>query len=124
MPRKSVNSIRTDEKIKAEIEKLTLIFKNIDPDKKELCTHLIENAAFMSVSLEDLQEQIKRDGWVETYQNGCNQKGKKTGSAAMLYQKLINSYRQTVRDLCQLLPKSEQELARMTTDPMADFLNE
>ena len=114
-----------DEKsIKAEIKRLTKIFANIDEDKRELCEQLIQNAAFMAVSLRDLQEQIKIDGWVEDYQNGANQKGRKTGSAAVLYTKLINNYRQTIGDLVKLLPKGEQELARMTSDPMADFLND
>ena len=110
--------------IKAEIRRLTKIFANIDGDKRELCEQLIQNAAFMAVSLRDLQEQIKVDGWVEDYQNGANQKGRKTGSAAVLYTKLINNYRQVVGDLCKLLPKGEQELARIASDPMANFLDE
>jgi len=114
-----------DEKqIKAEIKRLEKIFANIDKDKSDLCNQLIQNAAFMAVSLRDLQEQIKKDGWVEDYQNGANQKGRKTGSAAVLYTKLINNYRQTIGDLCKLLPKGEQELARISSDPMADFLND
>ena len=110
--------------INAEIERLTKIFANIDKDKKDLCQQLIQNAAFMAVSLRDLQEQIKIDGWVEDYQNGANQKGRKVGSAAVQYTKLVNNYRQTIGDLCKLLPKSEQELARITSDPMANFLDE
>ena len=78
----------------------------------------------MSVSLQDLQKVIKEDGWVEEYQNGANQKGKKTGSAAQLYIKLSNNYRQVIADLVKLLPRSEQELARMSSDPMLDFLND
>ena len=114
-----------DEKqIKAEIKRLTKIFANIDEDKRELCEQLVQNAAFMAVSLRNLQEQIKIDGWVEEYQNGATQKGRKTGSAAVLYTKLINNYRQTIGDLVKLLPKSDQELARLSSDPMADFLNE
>ncbi len=113
-----------DKDINAEIERLTKIFANIDKDKKDLCQQLIQNAAFMAVSLRDLQEQIKIDGWVEDYQNGANQKGRKVGSAAVQYTKLVNNYRQTIGDLCKLLPKSEQELARMSSDPMNRFLDE
>jgi len=114
-----------DEKqIKAEIRRLSKIFANIDEDKRELCEQLVQNAAFMAVSLRELQEQIKIDGWVEDYQNGANQKGRKTGSAAVLYTKLINNYRQVIGDLCKLLPKGEQELARISSDPMANFLDE
>jgi hypothetical protein len=110
--------------IKAEIKRLTKIFANIDEDKRDLCEQLVQNAAFMAASLRDLQEQIKIDGWVEDYQNGANQKGRKAGSAAVLYTKLINNYRQVIGDLCKLLPKGEQELARLSSDPMAMFLDE
>ena len=113
-----------EKEIKAEVKRLSKIFANIDEDKRDLCEQLIQNAAFMAVSLRQLQEQIKVDGWVEDYQNGANQKGRKTGSAAVLYTKLINNYRQTIGDLCKLLPKGEQELARMSSDPMASFLDE
>jgi hypothetical protein len=113
-----------DTRTSYEVNRLKKIFKNIDKDKQDLCKKLIENAAFMSVSLQDLQKVIKEDGWVEEYQNGANQKGKKTGSAAQLYIKLSNNYRQVIADLVKLLPRSEQELARMSSDPMLDFLND
>lgn len=111
-------------RLNAEIKRLSQIFENIDKDKKQLCDKLIQNAAFMAVSLGDLQDQIETDGWVEEYQNGANQKGRKPGSAAQLYTKLINNYRQVIGDMIKLLPKDEQELARLTSDPMADFLSE
>lgn len=111
-------------RIDYEVRRLTKIFANIEKEKLDLCKKLIENAAFMAVSLKDLQKTIQEDGWVEEYQNGANQKGKKTGSAAMLYVKLSNNYRQIIADLVKLLPKSEQELARMSSDPMLDFLND
>lgn len=111
-------------RIDYEVRRLTKIFANIEKEKLDLCKKLIENAAFMSVSLKDLQTTIQEDGWVEEYQNGANQKGKKTGSAALLYVKLSNNYRQIIADLVKLLPKSEQELARMSSDPMLDFLND
>lgn len=113
-----------EKEIKAEIRRLAKIFANIDEDKRDLCEQLVQNAAFMAVSLRELQEQIKIDGWVEDYQNGANQKGRKTGSAAVLYTKLINNYRQVIGDLCKLLPKGEQEIARLSSDPMAMFLDE
>jgi hypothetical protein len=113
-----------DSRTSYEVKRLNQIFANIDKEKKDLCKKLIENAAFMSVSLQDLQKVIKEDGWVEEYQNGANQKGKKTGSAAQLYIKLSNNYRQVIADLVKLLPRSEQELARMSSDPMLDFLND
>ena len=49
-----------ERQINAEIKRLTKIFSNIDKDKKDLCEQLVQNAAFMAVSLRELQEQIKK----------------------------------------------------------------
>lgn len=112
----------SNDRISAEMKRLNKIFKNIDVDKRNLCANLIQNAAFIAVSLQDLQEQIKADGWIEEYQNGENQHGKKPGSASQVYTKLISNYNAVIRELVKLLPSSDKELARIASDPMADFL--
>lgn len=112
----------SNDRISAEMKRLSKIFKNIEPDKRNLCASLIQNAAFMAISLQDLQEQIKADGWIEEYQNGENQHGKKPGSASQVYTKLISNYNAVIRELVKLLPSSDKELARIASDPMADFL--
>lgn len=38
---------------------------------------LIQNAAFMKITLDDLQKSINADGCSEEYMNGANQYGKK-----------------------------------------------
>ena len=48
-----------DKQIKKEISKFKKIFKNLDEDKKKILEKLIENVAFMAITLEDLQKQIK-----------------------------------------------------------------
>lgn len=53
-----------DDKIKKEMNKLKRIFKDIRKDRKSLCENLIKNAAFMSVTLEELQEDINNRGTV------------------------------------------------------------
>jgi hypothetical protein len=40
-----------DSRTSYEVKRLNQIFANIDKEKKDLCKKLIENAAFMSVSL-------------------------------------------------------------------------
>ena len=56
-------------RIKEEKTKLEGIFKDIPESKKKLCAKLIENAAFMAVTLEDLQEIVNQEGPVITATN-------------------------------------------------------
>lgn len=111
-----------DRDISAEIDKLHKIFEHIQPDKQSLCESLIQNAAYMAVTLMELQEMIDRDGLIELYDNGGGQSGKKIGSATQIYQKMLPSYNQVIKTLAGMLPPSEKELAVRSADPMADFL--
>lgn len=47
-----------EEKIKREFSRLKRIFKDLDKNKLQTVESLIKNAAFMAVSLEELQEII------------------------------------------------------------------
>lgn len=75
---KSKASMTKDDYIKAEIKRLKKIFANLTQDASAVAEKLIENAAFMAVSLTDLQRIINEKGYTEEYQNGENQFGTKS----------------------------------------------
>jgi hypothetical protein len=110
--------------VSEEIERLSEIYKNIDGDKAAVVRELIQNAAYTAVTLRELQKEITKYGAIQDYNNGGGQSGKRISPALQAYTKLISTYNGIIKQLVGLLPKSEQELARMTSDPMADFLNE
>jgi hypothetical protein len=120
--KKKKKEIEIVDPVSSEMERLTVLFDNIDPDKKNLCKNLIQNAAFMSVSLQKLQEDLNESGWVEEYQNGENQCGRKPSSTAQIYNKLISNYNNVIKQLIGLLPNNEKELAKDAVDPMTSFL--
>ena len=53
-----------DQRIKKEIARLKRIFADLDKNKLQAVESLIKNAAFMAVSLEELQEIIDEEGYV------------------------------------------------------------
>ena len=59
-----------EKRIRKEKTKLKKIFKHISDDKKKLVENLIQNAAFMSVTLEDLQKNISTEGAIIRAKNG------------------------------------------------------
>ena len=108
-----------DKRIKAEMRKLKKIFKNIPEDKSRVVEKLIDNAAFMSATLEDLQDAMNENGCVSTYQNGENQWGIKKSPEADLYNTMIKNYSSVIRQLTDLLPPGE---AKSTEDEFVKFI--
>jgi len=93
--------------VKKEITRLKRIFKDLEKDKLDTAVSLIKNAAFMSVTLEDLQQTINREGTVSEYQNGENQWGTKKSPEVEIYNTMIKNHMTIIKQLTDLLPKSE-----------------
>lgn len=103
-----------DKLIEDEKSRLKDIFKNLDENKRELVTPLIEKAAFMSIELDILQENIKQNGWTSKYKNGENQYGTKKSPEAETYVALTKNYAAIVRQLTDLVPAAEKKKSRLT----------
>ena len=102
-----------DKLIEDEKSRLKDIFKNLDENKRELVTPLIEKAAFMSIELDILQENIKQNGWTSEYKNGENQYGTKKSPEAETYVALTKNYAAIVRQLTDLVPAAEKKKSRL-----------
>ena len=70
---------------------------------------LLQNAAFMKVTLEDLQEIINNEGVTDVYQNGANQHGKKQSATLQSYNSLIKNYANVIKTLSHLVPPAKKE---------------
>lgn len=92
-------------KIKREKTRLTKSLKLVDGDAKKVIENLINEAAFIAVMLEESRKIISRDGLIEPYQNGKNQKGYKKSSAVEIYDKFANTYVKVITKLCDFLPE-------------------
>lgn len=110
-----------EERIKKEIKRLKKIFNKLDDDIKKVTQSLIENAAFMSVTLEDLQEVINAEGVISEYQNGANQWGTKKSPEVEVYNTMIKHYMNIIKQLTDLLPKDEEVVEE--DDGFEDFIN-
>lgn len=93
------------EKILNESKRLKAVFKDLDKEKKKVTNKLIENAAFMSVLLDFLQEQISLNGCISEYQNGENQWGTKKSPEMDVYNTTIKNYTVVIKQLTDYLPK-------------------
>jgi hypothetical protein len=78
-------------------------------------------ASFMAEQLEYLRGYIAKNGWSEEYQNGANQKGKKTSVEAEMYVKVQKSYASVIRQLTDFLPTENKA---GNNDELLEFLRD
>jgi regulator of replication initiation timing len=81
------------------LKNLFFIFLSVDETKTQLVDNLIEQAAFMKVELDKLQEQIKKHGAVQVSSKGTQRQTE----AAKYYTKLVNSYGTVIKTLNTIL---------------------
>lgn len=74
-----------NEDIRREYDRLMKLFKTAPKENLALVRKLISRAAFLSVTLDELEKDISENGYEDEYQNGENQKGKKKSAAADLH---------------------------------------
>ena len=102
---KKYDCMTLDEKIEFQRKKLKRQFSQLDSKTKNIVSPLIDNAAFMTVTLEGLQKSITEEGIVIEYQNGANQWGKKKLPAAEMYNTMIKNLSTVTKQLAELVPR-------------------
>ena len=107
-------------RIKTEIKRLESIYKDLSKNTKKLVKTLIETAAFLSVSLEDLQNHINFEGVISTYQNGKNQWGTKKSPEVEVHLSMTKNLTQIMKQLTDLIPK---EAPKQESDGFEDFVH-
>lgn len=94
--------------IKKEINRLKKLFEKVPAKTLDKVKSLIENAAFMTVTLDDLQDAINRKGVVEEYQNGANQKGFKKTCEVEVYNTMVKNQIAIFKQLNEIMPSNSK----------------
>ncbi|NMB34059.1 MAG: hypothetical protein GX992_07515 [Clostridium sp.] len=97
-----------DERIKKEERRLKRIYKNIDKDNKAIIDGLIQRAAYMRVTLEDWENDIDENGYVEMFtQSEKTDPYERERPVARLYNTMNKNYQSIIKQLSDLIPKQE-----------------
>jgi hypothetical protein len=101
--------IKKTTRVQREKDRLLDIFKDLEENKLKTCSALIDRAAFITISLEDLEEQLNKTGWIESYQNGENQSGMKKAAAADVHISLTKNLNTIIKQLLDLVPPAQKK---------------
>ena len=111
-----------DERIKNELDRINTVFNVVPEEERTVIDPLLQNYAFMKVTLEDLQEEILREGIAETYQNGRNQSGQKENSKLKSYNRLIKNFESVTKTVMKYLP-GDSEVKNKSLDSFDRWLS-
>jgi hypothetical protein len=103
-----LEDLNKEDRILKEIKRLNSIFNKVDKNKIKTVKSLIENAAFMTVTLEDLQKLINaEEGLISKYKNGENQYGTKKSPEVEIYNTMIKNFSTIIKQLTDLAPEGK-----------------
>lgn len=114
--------LEKQDRIKKEVSRLKRLFAKIDANKKKLVLTTIEDVAFMTITMQDLRENIVRDGTTVEYKNGENQYGTKQSPDAQLYLQMSQKQTAAMKILLDCLPKTDRTVVEKS-DGFEDFIN-
>lgn len=104
-----LEKLEREKDIKQEINRINGFLKDIEPKVKKGVKSLIENVAYMAITLKELREDINREGLITEYQNGENQFGTKKSPKIEIYNTMVKNYTSSMKALLDLLPKDKQK---------------
>lgn len=91
-------------RITTEKDRLLRIFSDLDENELQVAKGLISQAAFMLVTLEDLQKTISKNGAVDEYKNGKDQYGIKLSAELQAYNQTMRTYNSVIGKLLKIVP--------------------
>lgn len=95
---------KKDERIKKEIKRLNGIFQDLSEEKKEVAQGIIEEVAFMRITLQDLKEVINEKGTIDIMPQG-EYSIRRQSPEVQTYNTMIQRYNTAYKELFNLLPK-------------------
>lgn len=116
-----MTELSKQERIQIKIEELKNIFLVLDVNTQTIVEPMISKAAFMSITIDDLQDVINQTGVVEEYHNGATQHGLKKSSHVEVHLAMMKNYASIMKQLTDLLPKEQVKTA---DDTLLAFINE
>ena len=99
-----------DERIKKEKRRIAKLYKDLPGDRLKIVQKLIDRAAYMTVSLEDMEQTINNDGLLVEMPQG-EYTITRAHPLLQTYNAMIKNFNATVKLLSEDLPPSAAEQA-------------
>ncbi len=102
-----------EQKINKEVKRIKRALRDLDKNKLAVVEPLIKSAAFMAVSLPELEKTINENGFVVEYQNGENQRGTKQSDEVKTLLAMQKNLTATIKTLADIAPTTQTKKSRL-----------
>lgn len=110
--------LQKEKSIRSEKNKIKKLFSDFPKEKVKVLEGLIDEAAFMKITLEDLRTVLTKEGTIEIFKQG-KQSFKRERPEFRSYTTLIQKYSGVMKQLIDLLPP---ELQKQESDALLEFI--
>ena len=110
--------LEREKKIKQEINRVKKLYKDFERDKIKVLEGLINEAAFIKISLEDLRLDLTRNGLTELFEQG-EQSFNRERPEVKIYTTFMQRYSNVMKQLLDLLPV---EIKKDEVDQLMQFI--
>lgn len=111
--------LEKEKKIKQEINRVKKLYKDFPKEKLKVIEGLINEVAFMKISLEETREDLVKNGMTELFVQG-SQEFNRERPEVKIYTTLIQRYSNVMKQLIDLLPPEEKKEEK---DELLEFLS-
>ena len=108
-----------EKNIKQEINRIKKLYKDFPKEKSKVLEGLINESAFIKVSLEELRDNLLKNGFTEVFEQG-EQRFNRERPEVKIYTTFIQRYSNVMKQLIDLLPA---EVKKEEADELLEFLN-
>ena len=101
---KTLPDLEQEKRIKKEVTKLRKFIKDLETEEQNMAMYLINELAFMKVTLEDLKEEVSEYGVIDIMPQG-EYSIKRENPALKTYNTMIQRYNSTLKQLDDFINK-------------------
>ena len=113
------DDLNKEKNIKQEINRIKKLYKDFPKEKSKVLEGLINESAFIKVSLEELRDNLLKNGFTEVFEQG-EQRFNRERPEVKIYTTFIQLYSNVMKQLIDLLPVEDK---KEEADELLEFLN-
>lgn len=102
-----MTELTKDDRVKREVLRIKKLLRDLPEDRLKMADGVIKRAAFMAIQLEDLEEDIKEHGNVESFRQNRECEYDRERPATRIYNTVVKNYQSAIKYLVDLIPPQE-----------------
>ncbi|EEB35739.1 hypothetical protein ANHYDRO_01405 [Anaerococcus hydrogenalis DSM 7454] len=114
-----MTNLEQDKRIKKEINKFRKFIKDLDTEEKRMAMNMVNELAFMKITLEDLKKEVNANGVVTEMPQG-EYSITRENPALKSYNTMIQRYNSTLKQLDDYINKISPQTDEL--DTLSQFL--